>query len=320
MIGKFRRPASVIFAAAVLGVNASAYFHARAMLRFTEGGPRTASPLKLSAGAKVRTLLTGVRIPKPLSHVTPADRGLPFQPVSAPMPDGSSRSGWHIPAGPARGTALLFHGYACSKASLLNEAAAFHAMGVEVFLFDFRGHGESPGTDTTLGLREADEVAGGLDEARRLGAPAPFIFYGQSMGGAAVLRAVSKQMIHPQALMLEGVFDRTVSTVSHRFRAMGLPAFPGAQLLLFWGSVRIGASAFQHNPAEYARRVSAPTLVLHGERDPWVTPADTMRLIENLAGPKWRVAFTDAGHQSCLQADPALWIKAVSEFLSSNKF
>jgi hypothetical protein len=53
------------------------------------------------------------------------------------------------------------------------------------------------------------------------------------MGAAAVLRAVARCGVQPDAIIVESVFDNMLNTVRHRFEAMGVPSFPGAQLLVF---------------------------------------------------------------------------------------
>ncbi len=59
----------VVLAAGLLccgiGLNPLAYRHARAMMRFTPGNPRTQKPAKLSAGQKLKVLFCGVNIPRP---------------------------------------------------------------------------------------------------------------------------------------------------------------------------------------------------------------------------------------------------------------
>ena len=43
--------------------------------------------------------------------------------------------------------------------------------------------------------------------------------------------------VRADAVVLECPFDRLLTTVEHRFELMGVPAFPLARLLTFWGGV-----------------------------------------------------------------------------------
>jgi alpha-beta hydrolase superfamily lysophospholipase len=138
------------------------------------------------------------------------------------------------------------------------------------------------------------------------------------MGAAAVLKAVGEHRLQPAALVLECPFDRFAATVRHRFRAFGIPAFPAADLLLFWGGVQQGFNPWRFNPADYAAGVRAPTLLMNGGKDPWVSEAEARTIFDHLRGPKRLHLFPELGHQSFLQARRTQWVRAVGEFLAAH--
>jgi alpha-beta hydrolase superfamily lysophospholipase len=199
---------------------------------------------------------------------------------------------------------------------LLPEAKALHQLGYTTFLVDFRGSGGSSGAQTSLGFYEAEDVAQAFGYARSLAPGQPVILYGRSMGGAAVLRAIPAHNIQPDGLILEAVFDKLLSTVQNRFAAMGLPSFPAAHLLIFWGSIQRRYLGFRHNPVEYAARVHCPTLMLHGTNDPRATLAEGLAVFQNLKGQKHFEAFTGVGHEAYLAAQPEQWQRTITDFLA----
>ena len=69
--------------------------------------------------------------------------------------------------------------------------------------------------------------------------------------------------------------------MDHRFRLMGVPAFPLSRLLVFWGGVQHGYWAFGHNPAEYAKGVSCPTLMIRAGRDPFIRQNEAESVFNN---------------------------------------
>lgn len=304
-------------AAAFIALNCLAYMHARAMTHFTESGTKTSRPEGMSVLQRANVLLTGVRIPKPHNSETPADRGLPYDTHQFSGADGIEYEAWHIPCAGSRGLCLLFHGYASCKCSLLSEAEVWREAGYETLLVDFRASGGSTGHETTIGFREADDVAAAFDYSVRELTDASPVLYGRSMGAAAVLRAVAVHGLEPRAVVVEAPFDRLLSTAENRFAAMGIPSFPSAHLLVFWGGVQEGFSGFEHNPAEYAQQVACPVLLLHGAEDARVTREQAVAVFNGLAGRKELVLFEGVGHQSCLDASPEEWRRAVVEFLSS---
>lgn len=298
-------------------LNLIAYRQARAMLTFTQTGNRTEPPETLSLWKKVSMLFIGVNIPKPLNSSGPAQWDLPHRVHRFKVNSVVELEAWYIPRPQAKGLVLLFHGYASSKSSLLPEAKAFHELGYATFLVDFRGSGGSNGSQTSIGFFEADDAAKAFEYARRLAPGQPIILYGRSMGGAAVLRAIHVHHIQPDGLILEAVFDKMLSTVRNRFTAMGLPSFPAAQLLVFWGSLQNGSSGFRHNPIEYAASVRCPALVLHGTDDARATIAEGRAVFSQFSGKKWFEAFTDVGHEAYLAAKPEQWKQAITQFLTS---
>jgi len=139
----------------------------------------------------------------------------------------------------------------------------------------------------------------------------PLLLYGVSMGAAAILRAVAVEDVSADALVLEMPFDRMLGTVENRFERLGAPAFPGAQLLLYWGGRQQAFDPFTHNPIDYAARVDLPTLMMHGEEDRRVTLQEARSIYEALRGPKRFVAFPKAAHETLAASDPERWKSAV---------
>jgi pimeloyl-ACP methyl ester carboxylesterase len=289
------RAAALTAVACFVLLNVLAYQHARSMLNYSASGNRTPSPQTLSVWQKIGVLVCGPSIPRPENTRSPHDLGLPSETVSIATSDGPRLEGWLVVPPSPRGTVLLFHGYAASRATLLEQGQALHDVGFAAFLVDFRGSGGSDGSATTLGYHEAQDVAAALRHARALNLPRPLVLYGQSMGGAALLRSIAVLDVHADAVILESVFGRMLGAVCNRFGLMGVPSFPAAQLLVFWGGVQAGFSAFDHNPVDYARACNCPALVLHGEEDRHARPAEGRAIYENLAGTKQMVELREPG-------------------------
>lgn len=307
-----------ILAAGLLAINILAWNHAHAMLVFAHGGERTAKPESLGRLARLRVLLTGVNVPRPSSRETPADVGLPFERFSLVPAKGVMLAGWYCPRKDTAWLALLFHGYAKEKASQLPEARRFHDMGCSVLMLDFRGSGESSGNSTTLGYREAEDVAAAYRYARQRFPKSRILLFGQSMGAAAVLRALHVATdVKPDAIIAEAVFDSMLETVKNRFALMGVPSFPCAQALVFWGGRQAGFNAFRHNPVDYARSVDAPILFMQGSLDTRARVGQARRVFDAVPhARKTFVEFPGAAHESCSKRDPEQWTAAVSNLLA----
>jgi uncharacterized protein len=299
---------------AFVTLNVLAYRHARAMTHFVPAGERTAKPEALTTAQKIAVVFTGVRVPRPESPARPEDRGLPSSVHTFPG-QGGQLEAWFIPHPQPRGVVLLFHGYAGCKAQLLPETEAFHAMDYSCFLVDLPGSGGSEGNETTLGYREAGDVDRAVRYAREQWPGQGVVLFGRSMGSVAILRALAVEGTRADSAILECPFGWMLSTVESRFALMGLPSFPCARLLLYWGGVQLGFNGFRHNPVDYAAAVECPVLLLHGEKDPNVSAAETTAIYDHLHVQKELHTFSGLGHEPYLPKQPAEWKACVERFL-----
>jgi uncharacterized protein len=296
-------------------LNAIAYRHVWTMTHFASSGIRTLKPEALTPLQKLKVLFAGVTLPRPINLQTPSDFEMPYENVSLTNSRGIRLEAWRIRHPDSKGTVILFHGYGASKDILLPAARQFREQAYETLLVDFYGCGGSLGNETSIGFHEADDVLAAFQFARSQSLRQPVILYGVSMGAAAILTAVHRHRIEPEGLILECPFDRLLSTVQNRFRAMRLPTFPSAQLLVFWGGFQQGYNGFEFNPADYMREVTCPVLLLHGERDPRVTLPQMNRLVQNMNASSRYKVFAGLEHQSYVEARPDEWHRCVEEFL-----
>ena len=121
--------------------------------------------------------------------------------------DGLPLRGWRIPGMPGAPGIVLCHDLGGSKDAMLDLGLALQAAGFTVLAFDFRGHGESGGSGSTLGVEEKRDVLGALDylagvegvDGKHLGV------YGVGMGAQAAVRAAADR---PSAtvLVLDGLY------------------------------------------------------------------------------------------------------------------
>jgi len=310
----------VVIIAGFALLNLLAYNHARAMMHFTRGGSRTQKPEQLTWDQRAKVLLVGVDLPRPESDRQPSELDPNCKRLSIPETDGVSLGTWYVDRGPRSPLVILFHGYGAEKASLMPEARVFLRLGASVLLVDFRGSGESSEAYTTIGFREADDVAAVLSYARRALPHASTILYGKSMGAVAILRAVSEDGAKPDAVIIEAVFDTMLNTVRHRFEAMGVPSFPSAELLVFWGGVQAGFNAFAHKPVVYAKALACPALFMHGADDPRARLEEGRNVYAAVPGTKEFKTFPSIGHESYQSRFPADWEGTVGDFLWKTVF
>lgn len=225
---------------------------------------------------------------------------------------------WRFDMEPSLGVVALFHGYHATKSSLWKEALAFYRMGYSVVLVDFRAAGSSTGNTCSLGYFEAEDVRSTFNYCRENFPNKELFLYGSSMGAAAISRAVAQLAIEPQGILLQSAFPSMLGAVKQRFKMQGIPSFPSAQLVTFWGGYLNHFDALKHNPEEYATQINCPTLIIHGMLDDRVSFEDTKAIYNQISGPKQLAVFGNSGHESILNKEEPNWVYLVTNFMESH--
>jgi pimeloyl-ACP methyl ester carboxylesterase len=307
--------AAAVFAAVFAALNFVAYRQAYSMTHFVADGRPTAKPEKLGFGQKLKTLFCGVDLIRPRTTRSPASLDPACRALTFAGANGVRLGAWYCPVSPESPLVILLHGYAGEKTGTFNEARVFRELGLSVLMLDFRGSGDSSASYTSIGHDEADDVAAAVRYAKASLPHSKLVLYGISMGAAAELRAVHSCGVQPDAIIAEGVFDRMLATVRHRFELMGVPSFPGAQLLVFWGGWQLGFDGFGNNPVDFAASVRCPILFLHGAEDPRARLAEARLVYDAVPGRKWFKEFAGVGHAATVVPFRRQWKETVRQFL-----
>jgi uncharacterized protein len=306
----FKRIGYVVLSLFIV-LNVMAFFHA---WQFTHFYPKAeAADLKnLTLGQKLNMLFFGYKFPKSVVTTSPA---VPYDTISFTVGDGLRISGWLVPADSnTKQAAILFHGHAGQKGSLLDQAMYLRTLGYTTLIIDFRAHGDSDGTTCTIGFDEAEEVEQAHAFMQSQGYD-NIVLYGTSMGAAAIIKAMYDKPLPVQGLILEMPFGSLPDAVKGRMRIMGLPGSPVGELLTFWGGAQRGYWAFNYSPCTYAQQLHVPVLLQWGDQDLRVQAHETQCIYDQLPGQKQLVIYEGAGHQSLYAFNPKLWEHSIQTFL-----
>jgi fermentation-respiration switch protein FrsA (DUF1100 family) len=228
------------------------------------------------------------------TRTAPAAAGLPqAEEIELATSDGERVIVWHAPPRGEKRVVIYFHGNGGSLAWRAERFARITADGTGLLALSYRGYGGSSGQPSEAGLLRDAEAVYGFATARY---PAErLVVYGESLGtGVAVALAADHKV---GKVILEAPFTSAVD--------VGAAAYPFLPVRLmmhdrFSSDERIG-------------KVTAPVLVLHGERDTVVPIRYGERLYALISAPKKFVRFSD-GHHSDLDSHGAS--AAVRDFLA----
>ena len=236
-------------------------------------------------------------------------RGRPGDPSELPTP--RSYETWELSSGglelpvweiegddPSGPVAVMTSGWGDSRIGALVRLEALAPACSKVIAWEMPGHGEAPGS-CSLGTREPGHLIALLD---RLNEPR-VVLYGWSLGGGVSLVAASEREV--EGVICEAPYSLAPTPARNVMRYHHLPYrlnLPPAFWLL-GTKFGVGPSWRNFDRAQWASKVSAPVLVIHGDMDE-ICPIEDGRAIADSA-PNGELFVVEGGHHNDLWTDEA---------------
>jgi len=209
-------------------------------------------------------------------ELTPEAVGLRFEDVRLKTQDGEFISAWFVPAaqtGVAARTILYLHGNAGNNGHRLDALRAFHDLGVNVLIPDYRGYGNSPGKPSEKGTY-LDALAAWQFLIQDRDVPADsIVVLGRSLGGAVA--SWLAQQVNPGGLVLEATFTSAPD--------MAARIFPIAPRWI---------CRFKYDTLARLPKLRCPVLIAHSRNDEMIPYEMGRRLFAAACEPKTFVELT----------------------------
>jgi fermentation-respiration switch protein FrsA (DUF1100 family) len=214
--------------------------------------------------------------------------------------DGLRLGAWFVPPSAAASglTVLVCNGNAGDRSHRAGLARALAAAGHAVLLFDYRGFGGNPGSPTEQGLRADARAAVKYLEQRSDVDPARIVYFGESLGAAVGSQLASER--RPFALVLRSPFPSLAEVGRVHY-----PYLPVTDALL-WDRYRT---------SDALAEMTAPVLVVTGDRDEVVPTTLSRQVHDALRGPKRFALIAGAGHNEPEVAEGPLLVGHIGRFL-----
>lgn len=235
---------------------------------------------------------------------TPADVGLHYEDARFTAADGVQLHGWFVPAaGESADTLVWFHGNAGNIGDRIDNLLLItRRLSVNVFIFDYRGYGNSDGKPSELGLYADGEAALAYLRARGDVDMNRLTLFGRSLGCAVAVELATR---HPvKAVILESPFT-SIDAMAHRMRG-GLTALIPTSWVVrskFDSLSKIG-------------NIHSPLMLLHGDRDDIVPIEMAHELFAAADAPKRFYPIKGAGHNDTVSIGGDAYFAALKEFIS----
>lgn len=201
------------------------------------------------------------------------------------------------PAGPAQGTAIVFHGNAGHAGQRSYYAAALAPLGFRVILAEYPGYGPRGGKLGEKSLvADAEQTIALVHE--RYGSP--LLVIGESLGAAVAAEAVSRQKDKVAGLMLLTPWDRLENIASLHY-----PWLPVKWLL-----------TDPYDSTAHLASFRRPVLVMVAERDSTVPARFGQALFDGLGAPKRLSVIPGAEHSDWRDRVDDAWWRQSMDFLA----
>jgi len=219
-------------------------------------------------------------------YQTPANWGLEYEDVTLNTDDDVQLHGWYIPDRQSKQVLLFFHGNAGNISHRRESIEIFHRLGLNVFIIDYRGYGQSKGKPSEQGLyQDAAAAWRYLTEEKGFDANDILIF-GRSLGGAVAAKLAAG--VQARGLILESTMSSAREFAREVFKILS----------------RLVVIRYDFNTAQHVQGVNYPVLVLHSPDDEIMPFHLGRKVYESANQPKHFVYMRGDHNNGFLQSQP----------------
>ena len=231
----------------------------------------------------------------------PGAVGLEYEDVFFSTSDGVKLHGWFVP-GESDTTLMWLHGNAGNISDRIDNLLMVHRrLGVNVFIFDYRGYGRSEGTASEKGTYlDAEAALEYLRSRSDVDLDNGLVLFGRSLGCAVAVELAIRHNFH--GIILESPFTSV--------RAMVKRVYPYLPVGLLMTLVQT-----RYDSLSKMKDVHSPVMVLHGDRDDTV-PLDIGRKLFDAANdPKRFYVIQGASHNDTYLVGGEAYFEALKDFI-----
>lgn len=259
------------------------------------------------------------KLQKPPAFKHPSELNLIYEEIIIPMEHSLKLNAWYFPAN-SNHTLLLLHGIHLSKPYLIPFAKAFQEKGINVFLPDFRAHGESDGRWITYGKNEIQDI---IQMVEWLEKNKPFqklsmfgISYGSIVGSQAGAKIKDKfnHFIFQSPYTNLDLIIRW--TVAKRLGNWSKILIPGIRL---WVKLLAGFWLNQIDVIGACKNLNQPVLFIAAEKDEICPAYETVKCYEVSSKFSELWVIKDAKHNNIHKVvGEEIYFQRIYEFITKN--
>jgi len=250
-------------------------------------------------------------------------QGIPFEPFPITTSDGLKLHGYFFPTTHPHpyGRLVILHGHTDGADHVIWHAQQATQAGFHAVVYDARAHGRSEGNICSFGFKEttdAQRVAEKVLEKDLPGKQAVFL-WGISMGGSVGAQALAGATPFSGGV-LACPFSSFEAMVDISLMRNGLRRIPFVKRSVLYEIRRcVGFDVREIRPAEAAREIHRPVLVIHGSEDVDIPVQQGHALFNAIPDPRKKFLEVPGAEHADLFATETTWgagtLRKVFDFL-----
>ena len=229
----------------------------------------------------------------------PSNWDLSYKDIKFLTPNGQKLHGWFFPLSEKSPVLLFCHGNAGNISHRIENIKFLVKRDISVFIFDYRGYGQSSGRPSEKGIY-IDGIAAYdyLTEIEKI-SPDRIVIFGRSIGGAVAIEIALQRKA--RCLIIESTFTSTKDMAKTIF-----PFFIFSPFL-----------PHHYNNILKIVDVTIPKLIIHGEDDNIVPFSMGNKLFAQATEPKLFLPIHGAGHNDTYVVGGGDYFEAIVNFILS---
>ncbi len=246
-------------------------------------------------------------------YFTPESLNLKYENATFETSDGLKLKGWLIPGNKSNDTIIVMHGYPTNKADVL-PFSMFLLEKFNVFLFDFRGFGESGGKYTTAGYKEIKDFDAAADylkgrrDSKNIGA------LGFSLGASVAIMGKNANI---KAIVADSPYSNLNNMIEFMYKNFYFLKRPFVYLTRAYGKIFFSMDPKDISPEKAIKDINIPVLIIHGKKDNQI-PVNEAYILRN-ANKKTELWILDnAAHGETYALNKEEYEKRVLGFFEKN--
>ncbi len=219
-----------------------------------------------------------------------------------------------------KGIFLETHGYRSTPITdLYPSCHEYYKMGYSLLLVDHRACGRSTGKYITFGIKESKDIILWIKYLNKLYPNKNIILAGVSMGATSLMLSLKrlKDNMNVKCALIDSGFispyDEVLYCIKHYFYISGKPFI---EMINLWCIIFAKYSLKEDNTISALNKTNIPILFVHGLKDDFVLPKNTIINYKKYKGPKEIHLYKEATHGISYLVNPKKYVKDIQEFIS----